>query len=252
MPTISFVIPAYNEECNIAGCIESIRAELARRPTPAQIIVVDNASTDDTARIAGAFPEVLVVYEPRKRITYARQAGLRRCEHELVANIDSDARLPRFWLDRVIEEYERNPRLGCLSGPHRYDGARLHVRMLTTLFYGVAFTTYAANRWILRTGSMAQGGNFVCLREALEAIGGSDTSIQFYGEDMDIAQRLYRMGDVKFTLSLPIIASSRRLDEEGVIRSALVYTVNYLCVVFKGRPYSSQSRDIRPPRGDAL
>jgi hypothetical protein len=108
------------------------------------------------------------------------------------------------------------------------------------------FGTYLLNRFVLRSGSLAQGGNFICRREALERIGGFDTSIQFYGEDTDIAQRLYRLGNVKFTFRLPILASGRRLAVEGVLLTGLRYSLNYLWIVLFQRPFTLVSRDIRP------
>jgi len=248
---LSFVIPAYNEAANIERCVAAIDAELRRRPLPAEIVVVDNASTDATADIASRLPGVQVVREPRKGITFARQAGLERSSGELVANIDADTRLPAGWLDRVLAEFDRDPALLCVSGPHVYDEAAWSVRVSTRLFYIVAFATYLAHRFLLRSGSMVQGGNFVCRRDALERIGGYDTSIQFYGEDTDIAQRLHALGRVKFTLGLPIFASHRRLNGEGLVRTGIRYAVNYLWVAVLGRPFTLASRDIRPPAGPA-
>jgi cellulose synthase/poly-beta-1,6-N-acetylglucosamine synthase-like glycosyltransferase len=186
------------------------------------------------------------VTEPRKGITFARQAGFARSTGDLIANIDADTRLPRGWLDTVLCEFLLDPGLVCLSGPHRYDAAPWWVRSSTHLFYGVAFVTYAINRFVFRTGSMVQGGNFVCRRKALEQIGGFDTTIDFYGEDTDIAQRLHRVGRVKFTLRLPIAASPRRLLGEGLFTTGARYAVNYLWVVALGRPFTRVSRDIRP------
>jgi glycosyltransferase involved in cell wall biosynthesis len=45
---ISFVIPAYNEEVLLPSCLEAIRAEVARTGAAAEVIVVNNASTDRT------------------------------------------------------------------------------------------------------------------------------------------------------------------------------------------------------------
>ncbi|HTU03873.1 MAG TPA: glycosyltransferase family A protein [Candidatus Sulfotelmatobacter sp.] len=247
MVRLSFVIPAYNEAANIGRCLDSIQAELRRRPLSVEVIVVDNASTDATGDIAGRHPGVQVVRESRKGITFARQAGFDRSTGELVANIDADTRLPVGWLDRVLAEFDRDPGLLCLSGPHRYDEAPWPVRLCTRLFYVVAFGTYLAHRFLLRSGSMVQGGNFVCRRAALARIGGFDASIQFYGEDTDIARRLHPLGRVKFTFGLPILASHRRLSGEGVFLTGLRYAVNYLWVAIFGRPFTLTSRDIRPP-----
>ncbi|MBA3826218.1 MAG: glycosyltransferase, partial [Ktedonobacterales bacterium] len=53
-PEISIVLPCLNEEAAIGGCIDAIGAIIARQGINAEIVVVDNASTDRTAEIARA------------------------------------------------------------------------------------------------------------------------------------------------------------------------------------------------------
>jgi glycosyltransferase involved in cell wall biosynthesis len=243
---ISVVIPAFNEAANIGPCLDSVTRELARWAVSREVIVVDNASSDGTAEVARRYTGVTIVTEPRKGITFARQAGFARSTGDLIANIDADTRVPPGWLDTVIREFTCDAGLVCLSGPHRYAAAPWWVRLSTHLFYGIAFVTYVINRYVLRTGSMVQGGNFVCRRTALQQIGGFDTTIDFYGEDTDIAQRLHRVGRVKFTLRLPITASPRRLLGEGLFTTGVRYAVNYFWIVVSGRPFTRVSRDIRP------
>ena len=83
---ISFVVPAYNEEALIASCLSSIRAEVARTGCQAEIIVVDNNSTDGTRRIASSIPGVVIVDEPQRGLVQARQAGCSAANGELIAN----------------------------------------------------------------------------------------------------------------------------------------------------------------------
>jgi glycosyltransferase involved in cell wall biosynthesis len=243
---LSFVIPAYNEAATIGRCLDSILRALQGQPGDSEIIVVDNGSTDDTAAIAGRYPGVTVVPEPRKGITFARQAGFVKSSGELVANLDADTRLTPGWLETVRRAFARDPRLVCLSGPFIYDDAPRAVRISARSFYGVAFLAYLVNRYLLRVGSLVQGGNFVCRRWALERIGGFDTTIQFYGEDADIARRLHRQGKVAFTFRLPIYASARRLAAEGLIATGARYALNYFWVLVAGRPFTRESTDIRP------
>ena len=73
--TISFVVPAYNEEKNLGWTLHAIIAEIKRSGCVAEVIVVNNASTDRTAEIAACFPEVIVVDEPEKGLVQARRAG---------------------------------------------------------------------------------------------------------------------------------------------------------------------------------
>jgi glycosyltransferase involved in cell wall biosynthesis len=94
---ISFVVPAYNEQEHIGACIGSILAAAQEDGARFELIVVNNASTDRTRAIAESYPHVIVVDEPRKGVTFARQAGLERASGELVANLDADTLLPLSW-----------------------------------------------------------------------------------------------------------------------------------------------------------
>jgi glycosyltransferase involved in cell wall biosynthesis len=69
---ISFVVPAYNEEALIASCIASIQSEIAQTGCQAEIIVVNNDSTDGTRLIASSIPAVLVVDEMQRGLVQAR------------------------------------------------------------------------------------------------------------------------------------------------------------------------------------
>ena len=113
------------------------------------------------------------------------------------------------------------------------------------IFYLTAWTSYVVNRYILRVGSMVQGGNFVTARAALQAIGGFNTAISFYGEDTDIARRLHDVGEVHFTFDLKMFSSARRLKNEGMLTMAARYSINYLWTTFFKRPFTYEYVDIR-------
>src|ERR1700739_879160 len=119
---VSFSVPAYNEEERIARCLESVQKEIARAgmERECEIVVVNNASTDRTKEIAQRFAGVKVVDEPRKGLTFARQAGFEHSSGELIACIDSDTMLPAGWLDTVISEFNSDSKLVALTGPFIY------------------------------------------------------------------------------------------------------------------------------------
>ena len=243
---ISFVIPAYNEEHYIGPCLDSIRRELASGKYEAEIIVVNNASTDRTREIASAVPGVTVVDEPRKGLVRARQAGFLASSGDLIANVDADARLTPGWIDTVFDEFNRDPDLAALSGPLLYFDMPFFGRILVRIFYGVGYAINLVIQRVLKVGAMIQGGNFVLRRSVLDAIGGFDTTIDFYGEDTDIARRASRQGRVKWTYRLPIYSSARRLMGEGILRVGTRYALNYFWVNLLGRPLTKTSTDVRP------
>jgi glycosyltransferase involved in cell wall biosynthesis len=242
---LSFVVPAFNEENYLGACLESILAQTRGREDRFEIVVVNNASTDGTREVALRYPGVKVVDEPRKGLTFARQAGFLNTTGALIANVDADSRLTPGWIDRVLAAFENDSQIVTFSGPYIYYDLTPMQKIGVRGFYLIAWITYAINRYILRVGSMVQGGNFVVDRAALERIGGFNLAISFYGEDTDIARRMSAVGDVLFTHELKMFSSARRLKKEGLCVMAARYTVNYLWTTFFKRPFSSDHIDIR-------
>ena len=244
---VSFVVPAFNEEALIASCLHAIVAEIAHNGCPAEIIVVNNNSTDRTREIATSIAGVTVIDEPMRGLVPARRAGCLAASGRLIANIDADTMVPERWLDTVIAEFARAPGLVALSGPFiHYDVSRT-VRAVVAIFYRLAFTTYLLVRFVFRAGSMMQGGNFVVLKTALDDADAFNPDFSFFGEDTELARRLSKVGAVKFSFALPAFSSGRRLAGEGLFRVAFQYSVNYLWTVFFKRPFSSTWLDFRHP-----
>ena len=235
---ISIVIPAYNEEKYIGDCLQSIIAN--RTDDFLEIIVINNASTDGTAEVAAKFPGVRVVDEPQKGLTRARERGLMEAKGDLVAYLDADTRMPPGWVAIVENEFARRPDMVCLSGPFHYFDMPPGKKALAEGLWGV---TAMPIFWII--GFMVLGANFVAKRDALQKIGGFDTTISFYGEDTNIAWRLSKVGKVRFSMKFYIIGSGRRLMEEGVVRTFWRYGVNYLAGALWHTPVTEGHKDIR-------
>lgn len=242
---LSVVIPAYNEEGFIGDCLNSILYEIEGKNYDLEIIVVNNASTDRTRQIIASFPKVKLVDEPDKGLVKARRAGYLASAGELVANLDADTRITKGWFDKVFSEFSKNEKLVALSGPHIYYDLSKKDRAAVRAFYYSGYFFYLLNRYILGVGSMLQGGNFVIKRTALEAIGGFSSDFDFWGEDTDLARRLVKVGDVKFTFDLPIYASGRRLEKEGLARTGWYYALNYFSTIFFKKPYETVKKDFK-------
>lgn len=243
--TVSFVVPAFNEEALIASCLHAIMAEISRTRCPAEIIVVDNNSTDRTRQIAQSIPGVRIVDQPERGLVQARRAGCLAARGRLIANIDSDTMLPPGWLDTVLAEFARSPGLVALSGPFIHYDMSKPVRAVVAVFYRFAFASYLLVRFVFRAGSMMQGGNFVVLKRALEAAAAFNPAFSFYGEDTELARRLSTVGAVKFSFALPAFSSGRRLAAEGLARVALQYSANFLWTVLFKQPFTSTWLDFR-------
>jgi len=248
-PAVSFVVPAYNEEALLASCLCAIQAEIARTRCRAEIIVVNNGSTDGTRQIAASIPEVIIIDEAQRGLVQARRAGCLAARGKLIANIDADTILTEGWLSTAIQEFQRTPDLAALSGPFiHYDLPRF-ARWVAAAFYRLGFVACRVMRFVVRTGSMMQGGNFIVSRSALDAAGGFNPDFRFYGEDTELAHRLSKLGAVKFSFALPAFSSGRRFAAEGLFRVGSRYATNYLWTVFFGQPYSPTWLDFRHATG---
>src|SRR5437762_7674264 len=85
---VSVILPVYNRESTIARAIESVLAQTYRH---FELIVVDDGSTDGTARVVESFDSrIRVVAQPHAGAYAARNRGLRSAHGELIAFADSD------------------------------------------------------------------------------------------------------------------------------------------------------------------
>ncbi len=210
-----------------------------------EIIVVNNASTDKTGNVAKSFRGVKVVDEPRKGLSMARHSGYLKARGDLIANVDADTILPSGWIEEVFREFSDDEKLIALSGPMIfYDIPGRAMRFYVRLFYHLGFVSYVLNRYVFRTASMLQGGNFVVKKSALDKIGGYNIKYSF-GEDADLSCRLYGLGKIKFTFKLPMYASGRRIAKEGALTMSLRYGLQYFWTVIFKKPFTQNFPDIR-------
>jgi glycosyltransferase involved in cell wall biosynthesis len=233
---ISLIIPAYNEEKYLGECL---REALKNGGELHEIIVVNNASTDNTKSVAQSFETVKVVDESRKGLTKARQRGFLETEGEILAYNDADTKMPKGWVEKVVKHFEKDETLVCVSGPGIYYDQSSIGKIIAWVYWFVAYIIH------FFVGYMVYGANFAVKKSALEKIGGFDESISFYGEDTNLARRLSKVGKVKFVLNFYIYNSARRAKSEGLAKMAIKYIINFISEVWRGKPANSEYKDIR-------
>jgi glycosyltransferase involved in cell wall biosynthesis len=246
---VSFVVPAYNEEALIGTCLTAIIAEISRTGCRAEIIVVNNASTDATYDIASSYPDVKVVDESSRGLVQARAAGFRAAKGRYIANIDADTILPEGWLGRALEEFAHHADLVAMSGPYAYYDLPKWAQLTATGFFHSAYLAHLLSRSLGGRGSIMQGGNFIVSKSAFEAAGGFNSDFRFWGEDAELARRLNKVGVVKFTRALCAPSSGRRFVGEGIFVVLLRYLLNYAWTHLFKRPWSSAWLDFRHAAG---
>ena len=241
LPFVSVVIPAYNEEKYLPLCLESIKKQ--DYAAEYEVIVVDNASTDNTAKIAldwGA----KVVYESKRSPACARQKGVEAATGEIIAFIDADTQAPTCWLSTIVSRFVQEPETVVISGPYAYFDAGSIARIASYIGNFISIIIDQLFRKVLNKGSAVWGSNFAVHRSALLEVGGFDTSIRFYGEEYELSLRLKKAGKGGIIPRLFVLTSARRLKRIGVVTLYWNWVVDYFSVLFWYEPISERLEDL--------
>jgi len=241
--TISVIVCAHNEARYLPACLHSV---LAQSRLPDELLVINNASTDETSLVASQIPHVRVVDEPRKGLVVARETGRRHASGDLLIYLDADCRAPLTWLERIERRFDRDAALIALSGPYRYYDWDWTGRALIRAYdFTLAPATQLLVRHLLRIGTIFYGGNFAVRKEALERIGGFDTSIEFHGEDTNLGRRLFAIGKVGLFHDCYLYTSARRYVAMGKGAVFRLYVRNFTSELLHHRPKDTVHLDVR-------
>lgn len=188
--SLSIVIPAYNEERLLRGCLQAIAAQTVR---PHQVIVVDNNSTDRTAEVARRFDFVTVVSEPRQGIVYGRNRGFDLAVAggaEIIGRIDADTVLPPGWVESILKFYEQpGHEHAVLNGGARFYN--LHSGRVAGIMYD--FVVHRLNRLMLGY-YFPWGSNMALPAAAWEAVRQDTCPQTDIHEDLDLGIHLHAKG----------------------------------------------------------
>lgn len=240
---LSVIVCAHNESRYLGSCLHSLRAQTRQ---PDEILVINNASTDDTWQVAAAVPGVRVVDEPCKGLVVARERGRCEASGDILVYLDADCRAPLMWLERIERRFLRDASLIALSGPYRfYDWDWWGRTLIRAYDYTLAPATQGLVKYVLRIGTVFYGGNFAASRDALDHIGGFDTSIEFHGEDTNVGRRLAAIGKVSLFLDCYLYTSARRYIAMGKAAVFRLYVRNFTSELLRHKPSDLTHVDVR-------
>jgi succinoglycan biosynthesis protein ExoA len=195
-PTVDIVMSTYNEERQVARCLEAVigqdySSELVR------IWLVDGGSSDRTVEIAARFadrePRLTVIADGRRlNLPEALNIAIARSSGELVAKIDAHGYPERDFLSRAVAAFE-SPEIGCVGGMPIQEGETRFGEALAAArgsSFGVGGGTYAIKGDRQFVGSVQCG---VYRRSVLERAGAFDPAMNF-GEDDELNWRVVQAG----------------------------------------------------------
>lgn len=141
MPSLSVVIPCKDDGQLLSRCLQALESQTL---APLEVIVVDNNSVDDTARIS-ARHGARVLYEAAPGIAAAASAGYDAARGDVIVRCDADTIPPADWLERIEARFRREPDLALLTGPGVFYGTgRIRSRLAGIAYMQAYFILMAA------------------------------------------------------------------------------------------------------------
>jgi glycosyltransferase involved in cell wall biosynthesis len=206
---ISIVVPTYNEEQNIERCLRSLNDQTVPRNTY-EIIVVDGNSKDRTRELAEPLADKVFI-QTSKRVGGARNDGAMAARGDIIATTDADCILPRDWVERIERDFAEKKIVQLYGTVYPIEGGiRNNLSLLgATVFSRLGYYT--------RTIYFTLGCNTAFDREAFMQAG-------MYrcidaGDDLEIAQRMRKLGKVYLDPALKVGFSMRRYQQFGTLKS---------------------------------
>ena len=191
MILISAVVCTFNRAQFLTGALDSL-IQQTLNPESYEIVVVDNASTDETPDVLRVFKEkypehnMVLVFEPRQGAAYARNTGLEHARGKYMACLDDDAQASPGWLEHAVELFETvEPTPICVGGPI----FPFYVAPKPAWFKDeYEIKTYGSEPLFLRRGKTFTGPNMVWNTEIARRLGGFPINLGPKGD-------YYRMGE---------------------------------------------------------
>ncbi|WP_317443641.1 glycosyltransferase [Streptomyces collinus] len=186
---VTVLVPAYNE----AKCIENTVRSLMSGEHPVEVIVVDDGSTDGTARIVESLglPGVRVVRQLNAGKPAALNRGLANASHDLIVMMDGDTVFEPSTVRELVQPFG-DPRVGAVAGNAKVGNRSSLIGSWQHIEYVMGFNLDRRMYDILRCMPTIPGAVGAFRRSALERVGGM--SEDTLAEDTDITMALHRDG----------------------------------------------------------
>jgi glycosyltransferase involved in cell wall biosynthesis len=225
-PEVSVVLSTYNRARVLPRALASL-AEQDLDHHRYEVIVVNNNSTDETARIAEAFCQtatnVRYLFEPKQGLSHARNAGIGAAAAPIVAFTDDDVRAAPDWVSTIARLFAEHPEVECVGGKvlPNWPGpwpewlTREHWAPLALVDYGESEFHITTDRRLCLIGA-----NSAYRRATFDRIGLYSPHVQAVGrevatEDHEMLLRLWRAGGQALYSPYLVITADIEADRMG-------------------------------------
>jgi len=227
-PRASIILVVHNGRPYLEGCLDSLRRTL---PADAEIIVVDNGSTDGSAALVQAWmPEARLRVNPTNRgFAAACHQGAEEARGEVLVFLNQDTRVESGWLEALLEPFQdpgvglTTPTILWMDDPERVQSCGQDVHYTGLVFARCFGTPRSALADAVPTDVAAvSGAAFAIRREVWEELGGFSKTFFMYYEETDLSWRAQRAGYRCLHVPASIVYHAGRLDRPSPL--ALYYS----------------------------
>ena len=189
LPSVTILVPAFNEEKNIERCLKSLK-NLDYPKNKFKIIVVNDGSTDRTAEIVKKFKEVKLLNKKNGGKASALNYGMKFVNTELVACMDADSFATRNYLKKVVG-YFKYPKVAAVT-------SAIKIKKISTISSKIQWVEYLISVVfrklfaILDCQFVVPGAGGTYRATTLKEVGKFDS--ESLTEDMEMALRLQTKG----------------------------------------------------------
>lgn len=184
---VSVVIPVFNSAASIEQALESV---LSQTVLPAEIVVVDDGSTDSTREVVERFgAPVRCIAQANRGVAAARNRGVRESGGEWIAFLDADDTWEPVKLERQLSLLARHPQVTWLSCGYIQHDLRRNERRVRVWPTDAEDLVFEDALPALATEYLVHTDTLLVSRELFDRVGGYDEKLEM-GEDVDLWVRL--------------------------------------------------------------
>lgn len=200
-PDVSIIIPVFNKVAFTVACLQSIMTRLIAEGPSFEVIVVDNASSDETPLLKKVKNLVYVHNEENLAFVGGCNSGFVKAKGEYVIFLNNDAEVTDNWLTSLYDTIESNPSIGLVGSKIIYPNGVLQeaggviFKDANGLNYGKFDQADSYQYNYIRDVDYCSGASIIIKRNLMQKFGGFDTLYQpAYYEDTDLSFKVRKEG----------------------------------------------------------